>query len=268
MREARNIPFDLLVWIAGALAVVLLVLPTLVVVAMSFTNEFTLRFPPRSWSARWYLELFSNSPQILSSALASLKVAAIATLVSTVLGTLAAVALAGRKDRLSVALDAFFMSPMVFPAMSLGLALLLVLSLAGIRLSLLTLAIGHVVIATPFVIRMVSASAQQMNPALLDCAASLGASRVHAFFTITLPLIRSGVVSGAIVAFLTSIDHVPVSLMLSDPRTETLPIHLWAILESNLDVRVAAVSGVIVAATVAVMLVVDRRMFVPGRAGR
>ncbi|MFN7191138.1 MAG: hypothetical protein ACK5U4_06865, partial [Rhodospirillales bacterium] len=66
----------------------------------------------------------------------------------------------------------------------------------------------------------------------------------------------------------TSIDHVPVSLMLSDPRTETLPIHLWAILESNLDVRVAAVSGVIVAATVAVMLVVDRRMFVPGRAGR
>jgi len=197
MREARNIPFDLFVWIAGALAVVLLVLPTLVVVAMSFTNEFTLRFPPRSWSARWYLELFSNSPQILSSARASL-----------------------------------------------------------------------VVIATPFVIRMVSAAAQQMNPALLDCAASLGASRVHAFFTITLPLIRSGVVSGAIVAFLTSIDHVPVSLMLSDPRTETLPIHLWAILESNLDVRVAAVSGVIVAATVAVMLVVDRRMFVPGRAGR
>ncbi|MFN8704818.1 MAG: hypothetical protein ACK5X0_22210, partial [Rhodospirillales bacterium] len=83
MREARNIPFDLFVWIAGALAVVLLVLPTLVVVAMSFTNEFTLRFPPRSWSARWYLELFSNSPQILSSARASLKVAAIATLVST-----------------------------------------------------------------------------------------------------------------------------------------------------------------------------------------
>ncbi|MFN8757823.1 MAG: ABC transporter permease [Tagaea sp.] len=265
MREARNIPFDLAVWLAGAAAIVLLVLPTLVVVAMSFTNEFTLRFPPRSWSVRWYGELFANSPQIAAAALASFKVALIATAVSTALGTLAAVVLAGRKDRWAVALDSLFMSPMVFPAMSLGLALLLVLSLAGIRLSLLTLAVGHVVIATPFVIRMVSAAAQQMNPALLDCAASLGASRTYALFTVTLPLIRPGVVSGAIVAFLTSIDHVPVSLMLSDPRTETLPIHLWAILEANLDVRVAAVSGVIVAATVAVMLIVDRRMFVPGR---
>jgi putative spermidine/putrescine transport system permease protein len=145
---------------------------------------------------------------------------------------------------------------------------LLILSLAGIRMSLITLAIGHVVIATPFVIRMVSAAAQQMNPALLDCASSLGASRFHAFVTVTLPLIRPGVISGAIVAFLSSIDHVPVSLMLSDPRTETLPIHLWSILEANLDVRVASVSGIIVAATIAVMLVVDRRMFVPGRAAK
>lgn len=265
MREARNIPFDLAIWATGFIAVVLLVLPTLVVVVMSFTNEFTLRFPPRSWSLRWYVELIENSPQIGAAALASVKVAVLATVVSTALGTLAAVSLAGRRDRWSLALDALFMSPMVFPAMSLGLALLLILSLAGIRMSLLTLAVGHIVIATPFVIRMVSAAAQQMNPALLDCASSLGASRVYAFFTVTLPLIRPGVISGAIVAFLSSIDHVPVSLMLSDPRTETLPIHLWSILEANLDVRVASVSGIIVAATIAVMLVVDRRMFVPGR---
>lgn len=265
MREARDIPFDLAVWIAGTAAIVLLVTPTIVVVAMSFTNEFSLRFPPRSWSVRWYVELFANSPQIAATALASLKVAAMATIAATAMGTLAAVALAGRKERWAVALDAMFMSPMVFPAMSLGLALLLVLSLAGVRLSLVTLAIGHTVIATPFVVRMVSAAAQQMNPALLDCAASLGASRAYAFFTVTLPLIRPGVVAGAIVAFLSSIDHVPVSLMLADPRTETLPIHLWAILEANLDVRVAAVSGLIVAATIAVMLIVDRRMLVPGR---
>jgi putative spermidine/putrescine transport system permease protein len=219
-----------------------------------------LRFPPRQWSIRWYLELIDNSPEIITTALTSLKVAAIATAVTTALGTLAAVSIAGRRERWAVALDALFMSPMVFPAMSLGLALLLMLSVAGIRLSTATLAAGHVVVTTPFVIRLVSASVQQLNPALLDSSASLGASRLFTFFHVTLPLIRRGVIAGALVAFLTSIDHVPISLMLADPRTETLPIHLWIILESNLDVRVASVSGVIVAVTLAIMLALDRRV--------
>lgn len=262
MLEFRNGVYQAVVVALALAAMVLLVAPTVVVVVMSFTGDFTLRFPPRSWSVRWYTELFQNSPQIVAAAWVSLKVAVIATVVSVVLGTLAAVSIAGRRERWAVMLDSIFMSPMVFPAMSLGLALLLVLSLAGIRLSTWTLAVGHVVIATPFVIRMVSAAAQQVNPALLDCAASLGASRVHAFLTITLPLIRSGVIAGGVVAFLSSIDHVPVSLMLSDPRTETLPIHLWTILEANLDVRVASVSGIVVAATIVVILLLDRRMFV------
>lgn len=267
MRELNDLAYRSVVAVLATVSIVLLVAPTLVVVLMSFTGDFTLRFPPRSWSVRWYAELFTNSPQIVTAAWVSLKVAVIATAVSVALGTLAAVAIAGRRDRWAVALDGVFMSPMVFPAMSLGLALLLLLSLAGIRLSTWTLAVGHVVIATPFVIRMVSAAAQQVNPVLLDCAASLGASRVHVFRTITLPLIRPGIVAGAVVAFLSSIDHVPVSLMLADPRTETLPIHLWTILEANLDVRVASVSGIVVAVTIAVILLVDRRMFVErGRA--
>lgn len=262
MPDLRNAAWSAAVAVLATASIVLLVAPTLVVVLMSFTGDFTLRFPPRSWSVRWYTELFTNSPQIVAAAWVSLKVAVIATAVSLVLGTLAAVTIAGRRERWAVALDSIFMSPMVFPAMSLGLALLLLLSLAGVRLSTWTLAVGHVVIATPFVIRMVSAAAQQVNPVLLDCAASLGASRVHVFRTITLPLIRPGIVAGGVVAFLSSIDHVPVSLMLADPRTETLPIHLWTILEANLDVRVASVSGIVVAITIAVILLIDRRMFV------
>jgi putative spermidine/putrescine transport system permease protein len=261
MADPRNLLFGAAIWTVAGFAMLLLAAPTAIVVLMSFTGDLSLRFPPRSWSVRWYVELLENSPQILASAVVSLKVAVIATLVAATLGTLAAVAIAGRRERWAVALDAAFMSPMVFPAMSLGLALLLLLSVSGIPLSTWTLAMGHVVVVTPFVIRMVSASAQQMDPSLLDCAASLGASRAYRFFTNTLPLIRPGVLAGSVVAFLASIDHVPVSLMLSDPRTETLPIHLWAILESNLDVRVAAVSGVMVALTMAVVLMLDRRIF-------
>jgi putative spermidine/putrescine transport system permease protein len=110
------------------------------------------------------------------------------------------------------------------------------------------------------VVRLVSASVQQLNRGLLDSSASLGATRAYTFAHVTLPLIRPGLVAGGIIAFLTSVDHVPISLMLADPRVETLPVNLWIILEANLDVRVAAVSGLIVAATLAVILLLDRRV--------
>lgn len=185
---------------------------------------------------------------------------AAATIAAGTLGTLAALAIAGKRSNWAVALDAFFMSPMVFPAMSLGLAMLLLLSALGMRPALWALAIGHTVIVTPFVIRMVSASVQQLNRSLLDASSSLGAGRLFTFFHVTLPLIRPGLVGGGVIAFLSSIDHVPVSLMLSDPRIETLPVNMWILLDTNLDVRVASISGVIVAITLLVILLLDRRL--------
>jgi putative spermidine/putrescine transport system permease protein len=138
---------------------------------------------------------------------------------------------------------------MVLPAMAFGLALLIVFSVLSVRLSMWTLIVGHIVICTPFVIRMVSATVQQLNPVLDDCSHSLGASRIYTLRRVTLPLISRGIFAGSFVAFLSSFDHVPVSLFLSDARTEMLPIKLWQILEASLDVRVAAVSGVIVLVT-------------------
>jgi len=137
----------------------------------------------------------------------------------------------------------------VLPAMAFGLSLLLVFNMLGIRLSVATLVLGHTIICVPFVIRMVGASVQQLNPVLITCSLSLGASRWYTFRRITLPLIRRGIIASCFVAFLSSFDNVPVSLFLADARTEVLPIKLWAILEGSLDVRVAAVSGVIVIVT-------------------
>ena len=111
---------------------------------------------------------------------------------------------------------------------------------------------------------MVSAAVQQLNPALLDCSLSLGASRWYTFRRITFPLILRGIAAGCFVAFLSSFDHVPVSLFLSDARTQVLPIKLWQILEASLDVRVAAVSGVIVVLTL-FGLVLTERLFGLGR---
>jgi putative spermidine/putrescine transport system permease protein len=237
--------------VVGAIAaasVLLLLAPTLVVLIISLTSGMTLKFPPPSWSARWYVELF-RSPELLTPALTSLQVALWTTLFSAVLGSAAALALARNRSRIARLLDALFMSPMVLPAMAFSLSLLLVFNVIGIRLSFATLVLGHTIVCVPFVIRMVGAAVQQLDPVLVTCSLSLGASRWYTFRRITLPLIRRGIVAGGLVAFLSSFDNVPVSLFLADARTEVLPIKLWAILEGSLDVRVAAVSGVIVVLT-------------------
>jgi putative spermidine/putrescine transport system permease protein len=237
--------------IVGAIAgfgMLLLLAPTLVVVIISFTGGITLKFPPPSWSMRWYGELL-NSREIIDPALTSLKVAALATVLSAVLGGAAALGIARSQLKIARVLDALFMSPMVLPAMAFGLSLLLVFNMLGVRLSVATLVLGHTIICVPFVIRMVGASVQQLNPVLITCSLSLGASHWYTFRRVTLPLIRRGIIASCFVAFLSSFDNVPVSLFLADARTEVLPIKLWAILEGSLDVRVAAVSGVIVIVT-------------------
>lgn len=264
---SRNLG-DAVYWaIVGVLAtaaMILLLAPTVVVLIASLTGEQTLKFPPASWSFRWYGELLTSSPEIVEAATTSLRLAGLSTLASAVLGTMAALGIARSRSAVARALDALFMSPMVLPAMALGLALLLVFSTLSVRLSLWTLAVGHIVICTPFVIRMVSAAVQQLNPALVDCSLSLGASRWYTFRRITFPLILRGIAAGCFVAFLSSFDHVPVSLFLSDARTQVLPIKLWQILEASLDVRVAAVSGVIVVLTL-FGLILTERLFGLGR---
>ncbi|MDQ8728251.1 ABC transporter permease [Bradyrhizobium sp. LHD-71] len=240
--------YDAAVHALAAFGMLLLLAPTFVVLVISFTGGITLKFPPSSWSLRWYLELL-QSREIIEPALTSLKVAGLATLLSTILGGVAAIGLARNQSKVARVLDALFMSPMVLPAMAFGLSLLLVFNVLGIRLSVATLVLGHTIICVPFVIRMVGASIQQLNPILITCSLSLGASRWYTFRRVTLPLIKRGILASAFVAFLSSFDNVPVSLFLADARTEVLPIKLWAILEGSLDVRVAAMSGVIVIVT-------------------
>jgi putative spermidine/putrescine transport system permease protein len=255
--RTSDLSYCSIVWIVALFAMLLLFAPTVVVLIASFTGAQTLRFPPPSWSLRWYTDLL-HSDELIAATWTSLTIAFWATLACGVLGTAAALGIARSRSAWARFLDGLFMSPLVLPAMALGLALLMVFSLLAVRLSIWTLTVGHVVICTPFVIRMVSAAVQQLNPVLDDCSLSLGASRFYTLRRITLPLISRGICAGSFVAFLSSFDHVPVSLFLADARTEVLPIKLWQILEASLDVRVAAVSGVIVIVTLAGLIVAER----------
>jgi len=234
-----------------------LVTPTLIVLLTSFTSSYSLKFPPDGLSLRWYMALL-DAGQMQRAALNSLEVAIIATASSAVLGTAGALAIGRSRAPWARALDTLLMSPMLLPALAFGFAALIYFSALGWPLSLATLAIGHIVVCVPFVLRTTTAALAQLDPALLECSTSLGAGPLYTFRRVTLPVIGRGIAAGAFLAFMASFDNVPVSLFLSDPRTEVLPIHLWQIIDIDLDVRAASASGVLIVFTLLVMLIAER----------
>lgn len=250
--------FNAVFWLLGGVATLLLIAPTVIVVITSFTSAFSLKFPPPGYSVRWYLALINDSPEIIEAALTSLKVAGAATAISVLLAVAAALGLARRRELWARLLDSVFMSPLMLPTLALGLALLVLFNLAGTGLSLSTLVVGHIAITTPYILRTTTASLMQLDPALAESAMSLGAGPRYVLFTITLPLIAPGVAAGAFIAFMASFDNVAISLLLSDARSEVLPIRLWHIIEASLDVRAAAASGLLIAFTIVLGLIMER----------
>lgn len=244
--------------VLGVFAAVLLLAPTVVVLITSFTSGYSLKFPPPGYSARWYGALWNDSPELIEAFVLSLKLATMATGASIVLAVAAALALARRREAWARVFESVLLSPLMLPALAIGLSLLMLFNLAGTGLSFWTLVIGHVAITTPYILRTTSASLMQMDASLLESAHSLGASPLYVFRTVTLPLISRGIAAGAFIGFMYSFDNVAVSLFLSDARSEVLPIRMWHIIESSLDVRAAAVSGVLIAATLVMMVVMER----------
>ena len=257
---AADVAYRVLVRSLAGLGILILVAPVAIVIATSFTTSQTLRFPPPGLSLRWYGELFDSarSGQIHAAAWNSVWVAGMATLAATVLSVLAALAIARVKRPSARVLEASFLSPLVLPTLSYGLAALMFFSVLGIRPSLNLLVAGHLVVIAPFVFRTTLASLTGLDPTLLEASANLGAGRFYGFRRITLPLIAPGILAGAFLAFVSSMDNVPVSLFLSNARTGMLPIRMWGMMESTLDVRIAAIAGVLIASTLVLMLVVDR----------
>jgi putative spermidine/putrescine transport system permease protein len=241
----------------ATLATLLLLAPTVVVIVLSFTDGFSLKFPPPGYSLRWY-ESLPDAFQLQYAALNSLKVAVASTAIAVVLGVAAAMAIARSEKAMARVLDSFFMSPLILPALAFGLASLIFFSRIGIELSLWTLVIGHTVVGVPYVIRTSVAALSQLPPALLESSASLGAGRAYTFRRVTLPLIAPGIGAGAFICFMSSFDNVPVSLFLRDASTDMLPIRMWQDLEGKLDVTIAAVSGVLIVTTIALMILMER----------
>ena len=262
--KQRTTPIDLTYLLTvrsmAALSLLLLIGPVIIVLVMSFTSSAALKFPPPGLTTRWYVELFdaTRSAHIHRAASNTLFVAAMATGLGTIMAVLAALSIARAKGPAARFMEAGFLSPLILPSLAYGLATLMFFSMLGFRPSLNHLVLGHLVVITPYIFRTTLASLTQQDVSLLESSASLGAGRFYTFRRITLPLITPGIVAGAFLAFIASIDNVPVSLFLTNARTSMLPVRMWGMMESTLDVRVAAISGVLILVVLVLMLFMDK----------
>jgi putative spermidine/putrescine transport system permease protein len=233
-----------------------LLLPTLIVIPMSFTSGRELKFPPEGFSLRWYQTLL-DTPAWREATWTSAQVAFFTVIIATVLGTAAAMALVRWRSRATGPLTALLLSPMIVPVIILGVGTFLLFSKWKITGSMLGLVLAHTVLALPFVIVSVMATARTLDPTLELAAASLGANRWRTFRRVVLPLILPGVVAGALFAFITSWDEIVVAIFMTSPTLRTLPVLMWSQVRSSLDPSLAAAGTLLVLVSTAALVAVQ-----------
>ena len=241
-----------------ALTLLFLIGPMIVAILMSFdARGFLGPFPPTSLSLRWYREFFANN-SFVDGLKTSLLLACTATLISVALGTMAALALTHYEFRGKTFLSALFLSPLMIPAVVIGLALLIFFSRLGLFNGFARLLCAHVIVTLPFTVRSALAGLAGIRPSLVEAALSLGANHRQAFFDITFPLAKTGILAGCVFAFAYSLDDVAVSLFLYDNNNYTLPIALVSHMRANFDLSVAAAATFLAFTTVVLIVVLDR----------
>ncbi len=238
-----------------------LLAPVLVVVVASFNADSSMTFPPTRFTTQWYHAI---KPTFINSLIVSLIVASCTAFFSVLLGVPAALALSRGRYQGKALLNSFCLSPLMVPALVTGVALyqfsMALWDVTGIGIggTLFGLIVGHMTFGIPFVVRSVIAGHALYDHALEEAAQNLGASRLETFWRVTLPVLRPSIISGAIFAFLMSLDDVPIALFMGGSKSTTLPIRIFTTIEFDLSGDVMAISAIIVVASFLIMLVLDR----------
>lgn len=242
-------------WLYALVALILafLVVPCLIVIPMSFSESQYLEFPPRAWSLRWY-EAYLGSEEWRDATIVSVQVAALSTLLSTVLGTLAAYGLFRRRGWLASAARGVIMLPMVVPLILVAIGTFFVYARLELNNTITGLVLAHTILALPFVLIAVGNGLKGFDMNQERVAMSLGATRLRAFLTVTLPQIRVSVLSAALFAFVTSFDEVVVALFVASGSNATLTRRMFANIRDQVDPTVAAVSSLLIGLSILVLV--------------
>lgn len=234
-----------------------LLAPVLLVIPLSFSADSIMAFPPEKWGLRWYYALFENRT-ILDAFLNSLMLGAIVTFFCIIIGLPAAFAFTRLEFRGSELVVNICTAPLLLPSIVLGLAILMIFAPWGWLATWHGLVVGHLVVTLPYALRILMTGLDTLPRDIEEAALTLGASRLHVFWTITLPLLIPAIVGASALSFLVSFDEVVISLFLTGPTMKTLPVEMFNYAEQRADPMVASISTILIALTLLVVAIVGK----------
>ncbi|WP_417661044.1 ABC transporter permease [Pseudomonas sp.] len=240
-----------------------LIMPILVIIPLSFNTEpffsFTkgmLTFQPEAYSLRWYSAIFSDPKWILAIQ-NSFFIGICATIIATVLGTCAAVGLARDDMPARRLITALLLSPMIVPLIITAAGMFFFYSDLGLAGNYLGVILAHAALGTPFVIITVTATLAGFDYSLVRAGLNLGARPVRVFWDIIMPLIRPGVISGALFAFITSFDEVVVILFMAGPQQRTIPRQMFSGLREQINPSILAIATLLIILSIIMLVTIE-----------
>jgi putative spermidine/putrescine transport system permease protein len=252
MERQRAGPWDVALTLTASAAFLFLMLPSVIIVILSFNSAQFLAFPPPGFSLQWYQAYFGDWEWI-NATVRSVLVAVIVTSFATIIGTTASIALVRYPVRGASLFYLFLISPLVVPTIVLGISMYSVF--VGLHLigSYSSLVIAHTVLALPFVVMNVTSALYGFDEMLERAANSMGASPLLTFYKVVLPVIRPGIVSGAILAFITSFDEIVITLFLAGSNP-TLPKKMYDGIQVQISPTLTAVGTIFIVSSAALLL--------------
>jgi len=249
--------------LTALLVLCFLMLPILIIIPLSFNAEpyftFTegmLAFEPAAYSTEWYREIFSDLKWTLSIQ-NSFFIGIISAVIATILGTVAAVGLSSQVMPFKRIITALLISPMIVPLIIIAAGMFFFYSRFNLVGSYTGIIIAHAALGVPFVIITVTATLAGFDKSLYHAAVGMGASPTRAFWDITVPLIRPGVISGGLFAFVTSFDEIVVVLFLAGPEQRTIPRQMFSGLREQINPTILAVATLLILISIALLITLE-----------
>lgn len=244
-----------LLYVACGLVFLFLILPIFIVIPISFSSATYLQFPPPGFSLKWYYNYFSSRTWIDATIL-SLQVASMSTIIATTLGTLLALFIVRGNLKGKNLIFFFTVSPMIVPLIIIAIAIYFFYAKLHIIGTVSGLVAAHTVLAIPYVLVIVSTTLKGFDETLERASLSLGANPLKTFFLITLPVIKPGLISAALFAFIVSFDELVLAIFITGTSAVTLPKRMWEGIRFEIDPTVAAVSSLLIVLSTTLLVLV------------
>lgn len=232
-------------------------MPMAIIPVISFSADSYLSFPPSGWSLEWYGTVLGNT-SFMQGFRNSAIIAGVVAALSLALGLPAAYALVRLDFPGRALIRSLVIAPLVLPAMMLGLGILMVFTPAGLVATYPGLVLAHLVMTLPFSIRILQTALSNLGTDVDEAAMTLGARPLQVFMQITLPRLTPGVIASSAIALILSFDEIVLSLFIVGPRLQTLPVALYRYVDERTDPMVAVLAVLMIALSLAIVLVVER----------